>query len=79
MTWPRPGERIDPDKEAAAAAWLKARYEKGAYIRELAKQTGRSYGFVHRLLREAGVPFRPRGSAGRRRPGSDGADKGTTS
>ncbi|MEV0391444.1 helix-turn-helix domain-containing protein [Nonomuraea sp. NPDC050643] len=31
--------------------------------RELALATGRSYGFVHRLLQEAGVTLRSRGGA----------------
>lgn len=42
-------------------------YAKGASIRELAASTGRSYGFIHRLLTEAGVPLRGRGGATRNR------------
>ncbi|MFF0790407.1 helix-turn-helix domain-containing protein [Streptomyces spiralis] len=38
-------------------------YAKGSSIRGIATQTGRSYGGVHQLLTEAGVQFRPRGSA----------------
>lgn len=41
------------------AAELKARYEHGATVRALAAEAGRSYGFVHRLLSEAGTDFRP--------------------
>jgi hypothetical protein len=41
---------------------LRARYESGASIRALARQTGRSYGFVHGLLQEAGVALRRRGA-----------------
>ena len=37
------------------AADLKKKYAAGASIRELAESTGRSYGFVHRLLSESGV------------------------
>ncbi|MFH7339947.1 helix-turn-helix domain-containing protein [Streptomyces sp. KHY 26] len=36
-------------------------YREGRSIRALAEAHGRSYGFVHRLLTEAGVPLRPRG------------------
>jgi transposase len=31
-------------------------------VREIGEETGRSYGAVHRLLREAQVSFRPRGN-----------------
>ena len=42
-------------------AWeLKKKYEKGASIRALAESTGRSYGFVHRMLSESGVVLRGR-------------------
>lgn len=48
------------------AADLKRRYDAGESIRSLAVSTGRSYGFVHRLLTEAGVRFRGRrGTVGR--------------
>jgi len=41
-------------------------YESGSSIRELVTSSGRSYGFVHRLLQESGVVLRGRGGA---RPG----------
>ena|SRR5215475_7562210 len=44
---------------------LKRKYEKGASIRALAEATGRSYGFVHRVLSESGVTLRGRGGARR--------------
>ena len=44
---------------------LRKKYEKGASIRALAESTGRSYGFVHRVLSEAGVTRRSRGGATR--------------
>ncbi|MFB9427695.1 helix-turn-helix domain-containing protein, partial [Nonomuraea rubra] len=47
-------------------AELKRRYMDGESIRRLSISTGRSYGFVHRLLEEAGAPLRPRG--GNQRP-----------
>ncbi|MFA4082052.1 helix-turn-helix domain-containing protein [Mycobacteroides salmoniphilum] len=47
-------------------AELKAAYEKGASIRTLAADTGRSYGYVHRALVESGVTLRGRGGPNRR-------------
>lgn len=46
---------------------LVARYAAGASIRELAAATGRSYGFVHRILVDAGVQLRGRGGDTRNR------------
>jgi hypothetical protein len=46
---------------------LKKKYEGGASIRDLAAETGRSYGFVHRVLSETGVQLRGRGGATRGR------------
>ncbi|MFB7293596.1 helix-turn-helix domain-containing protein [Actinacidiphila glaucinigra] len=40
---------------------LKTQYEQGKSIRVLAKEAGRSYGSVHRLLHNANTTFRPRG------------------
>lgn len=42
-------------------AELKKAYGRGASIRTLAYGCGRSYGFVHRLLVEAGTTMRTRG------------------
>ncbi|MBB4854594.1 transposase [Mycobacteroides chelonae] len=47
-------------------AELKAAYEKGASIRALAAEAGRSYGFVHRALVESGATLRGRGGPNRR-------------
>ncbi|MER5917212.1 helix-turn-helix domain-containing protein [Streptomyces sp. NPDC001982] len=44
---------------------LKKAYNKGASIRTLAQGCGRSYGFVHRLLTEAGTTLRGRGGPAR--------------
>ena len=61
------GRRITgPDRDRLSAD-LKRRYEAGASIRELAADTGRSYGFVHRVLLESGVTLRGRGGAVRRK------------
>ncbi|MFD2351650.1 helix-turn-helix domain-containing protein [Nonomuraea ferruginea] len=44
---------------------LKKRYAAGESIRALAASTGRSYGFIHRILSESGVTLRGRGGATR--------------
>lgn len=42
-------------------AELQRKYERGASIRAIAKEMGRSYGYVHRVLSEAGTQLRGRG------------------
>ncbi len=59
------GSRITGAQRDKLAADLKKKYEKGASIRSLAESTGRSYGFVHRVLSESGVALRGRGGATR--------------
>ncbi|WP_308819046.1 helix-turn-helix domain-containing protein [Pseudonocardia alni] len=59
------GARSTGTQRGKLAADLKKKYEKGASIRSLAEQTGRSYGFVHRVLSETGVTLRGRGGATR--------------
>ena len=61
----RKGARITGNTRDKLAADLKKKYEKGASIRALAESTGRSYGFVHRVLSESGVTLRGRGGATR--------------
>ncbi|MCP2259262.1 hypothetical protein LX15_002963 [Streptoalloteichus tenebrarius] len=61
----KPAARITGRLRQQVAADLKKKYEKGASIRSLARSTGRSYGFVHRILIEAGVQLRGRGGARR--------------
>jgi len=46
---------------AQFASELKPRYEAGATIRQLAEETGYSYGNVANLLRLAGTRMRPKG------------------
>lgn len=55
------GKRITGNTREVMAQDLKKKYEKGASIRGLAEATGRSYGFVHRILSESGVHLRARG------------------
>lgn len=59
------GARISGGHRDKLAADLKKKYETGKSIRDLAGETGRSYGFVHRLLSESGVQLRGRGGATR--------------
>ncbi|WP_285760405.1 helix-turn-helix domain-containing protein [Nocardiopsis ansamitocini] len=65
----RKGTRVTGSDRSDLASDLKERYEQGESIRSLAAATGRSYGFVHRLLTEAGVVLRGRGGATRRNQG----------
>jgi hypothetical protein len=46
---------------------LERRYSSGESIRALAASTGRSYGFIHRILAESHVVLRSRGGATRGR------------
>ncbi|MDT7788158.1 MAG: hypothetical protein QOF58_6577 [Pseudonocardiales bacterium] len=55
------GKRILGAARRAVGEDLRAKYEKGASIRALAEDIGRSYGFVHRVLGETGVALRSRG------------------
>jgi hypothetical protein len=59
------GARITGGDRTKLAADLKRKYTSGQSIRELAAETGRSYGFVHRMLSESGVSLRGRGGATR--------------
>ncbi|WP_236006525.1 helix-turn-helix domain-containing protein [Nakamurella leprariae] len=59
------GARITGVAREKLAAELSKKYEKGQSIRSLAEATGRSYGFVHRLLLDSDVTLRGRGGATR--------------
>ena len=59
------GTRVTGDDRTKLASDLKKRYDAGESIRSLAAATGRSYGFVHRILSETGVTLRGRGGATR--------------
>lgn len=59
------GARISGGQRDKLTADLKKKYESGRSIRDLAEETGRSYGFVHRLLSESGATLRGRGGATR--------------
>jgi len=62
------GRRIIGADRDALSKELRRRYEAGTSIRTLAEETGRSYGFVHRVLTESGTTLRGRGGATRGKP-----------
>jgi hypothetical protein len=61
------GSRVTGGDREKLAADLKRKYEAGQSIRLLAEGSGRSYGFVHRILSESGATLRGRGGATRRK------------
>ena len=61
----RKGTRVTGMDRSKLATTLGKRYDSGESIRSLAASTGRSYGFVHRILTETGVTLRGRGGATR--------------
>jgi len=62
----RKGTRVTGEDRNRLATDLKTRYDAGESIRSLATSTGRSYGFIHRILTETGVSLRGRGGATRK-------------
>jgi hypothetical protein len=62
----RKGTRVTGSDRSKLATDLKTRYDAGESIRSLANATGRSYGFIHRILTETGVTLRGRGGAARK-------------
>lgn len=67
------GVRLTGTERDALASRLVTEYEQGASIRSLAESTGRSYGFVHRVLSESDVTLRSRGGATRGRAKAEGS------
>ena len=65
------GSRVTGDERGKLASDLKEKYESGQSIRLLAESSGRSYGFVHRILNESGATLRGRGGATRRKAAAD--------
>lgn len=61
------GSRVTGGDRDKLAADLKKKYESGQSIRLLAEGSGRSYGFVHRILSESGATLRGRGGATRKK------------
>lgn len=64
------GSRVTGTERDRLAGDLRRKYDGGESIRALAASTGRSYGFVHRILSESGVNLRGRGGATRGRKAS---------
>ncbi|MFD9701230.1 helix-turn-helix domain-containing protein [Lentzea sp. NPDC059081] len=58
---PGKGKRVICPARTKLGKELGEKYEKGASVRALAEEIGRSYGFVYGLLTEAGVSLRSRG------------------
>lgn len=61
------GARLTGDDRTRMAGTVINLYEQGKSIRDIADETGRSYGFVHRVLSESDLTMRGRGGATRRR------------
>lgn len=59
------GTRIRGDQRSKLAGDYAKRYDAGESIRSIAGDSGRSFGFVHGVLKEAGVALRGRGGATR--------------
>lgn len=56
------GKRLTGPARTVVIDYLRKQYEKGSSVRALAEETGRSYGFVHQALVDAGVTLRSRGA-----------------
>ena len=56
-----PHERLRPGTKETVGAVLRAEYERGTSIRDLAAQTGYSISRIRALLTDAGTTFRERG------------------
>ncbi len=67
MTELKKGSRVTGGDRDALSSQLRTKYEGGHSIRALAQDSGRSYGFVHRILSESGASLRGRGGATRRK------------
>ena len=75
------GSRITGAQRTTLASQYARRYAAGDSIRKIAEDAGRSFGFVHGVLKEAGVELRGRGGATRgakKAASSSAARKGTT-
>ena len=74
------GSRITGAQRTTLASQYARRYAAGDSIRKIADDAGRSFGFVHGVLKEAGVELRGRGGATRgvKKAASTSAAKKTT-
>lgn len=71
----KPRVRIVGAERAQLAQLVAGRHQAGESIRNLALSIGRSYGFIHALLKEAGVELRHRGGDHRPRRPRAGAEQ----
>lgn len=60
------GARVTGPARSQLIARIVALYQSGQTIRDIRDTTGRSYGFVQRVLTESPVQTRPRGGSIRR-------------
>ena len=67
LTTPKKGARLVGKDRDQLASQVTRHYDDGESIRDIAAKTGRSYGFVHRVLVDSGATMRSRGGATRRR------------
>lgn len=67
MTDVKKGSRVTGEDRTSLATDLQKKYDGGESIRALAESSGRSYGFVHRILSESGTSLRGRGGATRKK------------
>ena len=74
------GSRITGAQRTTLASQYAKRYAAGESIRKIADDAGRSFGFVHGVLKEAGVELRGRGGAtrGAKKAASSSAARKTT-
>ncbi|HWI00566.1 MAG TPA: helix-turn-helix domain-containing protein, partial [Propionibacteriaceae bacterium] len=59
------GSRITGAQRGTLSSQYAKRYSAGESIRKIAEDAGRSFGFVHGVLKESGVQLRGRGGATR--------------
>lgn len=57
------GARVVGQQRAMLVTLIVERYVRGESIRAIADDIGRSYGFVHGVLRQTEIPLRARGGA----------------
>jgi transposase len=69
VTAVKKGARLTGDDREKMAKTVTSLYGQGKSIRDISAETGRSYGFVHRVLSESELTLRGRGGATRRRTG----------
>ncbi|WP_328485950.1 helix-turn-helix domain-containing protein [Streptomyces zaomyceticus] len=69
IKWPEPRKPLRPGAARdRLLAQVRERYNAGASIRDLVKESKRSYGFVRGLLVASGVSLRPPRGGGRPSP-----------